>query len=128
MAVTTPRRSPPTQRHVGGRHGHVGTGSDRDAEIGLGQRGGVVDAVPDHGHASALRLQLAYLGRLLTRQHLRDNVLDSGLSSDRFGGGPVVAGQHPDLKPERPQLCYCFARLGFDGVGHRDQAEWLAGG
>ena len=37
-----------------GLHGHVGAGADGDADVGLRQRGGVVDAVADHGDDRAL--------------------------------------------------------------------------
>ncbi len=42
---------------VGGLHGHVGARADGDADVGLGQGRGVVDAVADHGHPPAFGLQ-----------------------------------------------------------------------
>ena len=42
------------QHDVGGLDGDVGAGADRDADVGLGERGGVVDAVADHGDLAAL--------------------------------------------------------------------------
>ena len=45
------------QRQVGGLDRDVGAGADRQAEVGLGERGRVVDAVADHRHDAALGLQ-----------------------------------------------------------------------
>ena len=43
------------QRHAGALHGDVGAGAHRDADVGLGKRGRVVDAVAGHGDDAALR-------------------------------------------------------------------------
>ena len=42
-----------------GLDGDVGAGADRQAEVGLGERGRVVDAVADHRDDAALGLQPA---------------------------------------------------------------------
>ena len=44
---------------VAGFDGDVGAGAHGDAEVGLGEGGGVVDAVADHGDDLALGLQAA---------------------------------------------------------------------
>ena len=49
---------------VGGLDGYVGAGADGDADVGLGQGGGVVDAVADHGDLLATLLELGDLGAL----------------------------------------------------------------
>ena len=43
------------EREVGRLDRHVGAGAHRHAQVGLRQRGGVVDAVADHRHHAALR-------------------------------------------------------------------------
>ncbi len=58
-ASAATRRSPPHQGQVAGLDRHVGAGAHGQAEVGLGERGGVVDAVADHGHDPALGLQAA---------------------------------------------------------------------
>ena len=58
MAVTIAAQVAADQGDVGGGHRHVGAGADGDAEVGLGQRRRVVDAVADHRHDLALGLQL----------------------------------------------------------------------
>ena len=45
------------QGEVAGLDGDVGAGAHGEAEVGLGERGGVVDAVADHRHHAALGLQ-----------------------------------------------------------------------
>ena len=47
------------QGEVAGLDRDVGAGAHREAEIGLRERGGVVDAVADHRHHAALGLQPA---------------------------------------------------------------------
>ena len=42
---------------VAGLDGDVGAGAHREAEVGRGQRGGVVDAVADHRDDAALGLE-----------------------------------------------------------------------
>jgi hypothetical protein len=50
MRVGHQRRVAAHQRDAGRMHGHVGAGGHRDAHVGGGQRGRIVDAVA-HGHA-----------------------------------------------------------------------------
>ena len=53
-----------------------GAGADREAEVGLGERRSVVDAVADHRHDAPVALQALDDGRLLGRQHLGDHLVD----------------------------------------------------
>ena len=55
------------QGQVGGLDGDVGAGAHRDAQVGLGQRGGVVDPVADHRDHPALALQSATFADLVGR-------------------------------------------------------------
>jgi hypothetical protein len=57
-AVAMPRRSPLTRVTCRAVHRHVGAGAHGDADIGLGQRRRVVDAVAGHRDDAALGLQL----------------------------------------------------------------------
>ena len=77
------------QRDVGRLDRHVGAGADRDPDIGLGERGGVVDPVADHRHQLALVLQMADLERLVLGQDLGEDALDADLArrSPRPCGG-----------------------------------------
>ena len=61
------------QRDAGARDRHLGAGAHRDADIGRGQRGGVIHAVAGHGDDAAFGLQATDQGVLVGRQHLGDD-------------------------------------------------------
>ena len=96
-------------------------GADGDPEVGLGKRGGVVDAVADHRHPAARVLQRGDLGGLVAGQHVGDDGVDTELAGDAPGGGLVVAGEHDDLDPEVVQRGHRGGSGGARGVGERDQ-------
>ena len=73
------------QREVAGLDGDVGAGAHGEAEVGLGERGGVVHAVADHGHDPALGLQPADHVDLVGGQHLGDHLVDADLGGDAPG-------------------------------------------
>ena len=128
MAVTMPAQVAADQRDVRGGHRHVGAGADGDAQVGLGQRRRVVDAVADHRDRLALRLQRADLGRLLLRAAPRP-ARGRGCPTCRAMASAVravVAGQHPDLEAQRPQLRDRLARLRLERVGDGDQRRRAA--
>ena len=91
------KRVGPHKHDVGGVDCNVGAGSNRDAEVGLGERGGVVYAVSDHRNLAARTLELGDFGCLVTREHLRKHGVDSELLADPASGRHVVAGKHHDL-------------------------------
>ncbi len=64
----------------------VGAGAHGEAEVGLGQRGGVVHAVADHGHDAALGLEAPDHPGLVRGQHLGDHLVDADLGRDGAGG------------------------------------------
>jgi len=55
---------------VGAFNGDVGARADRKSHVGLGQRRCVVDAVSDHSHAMALRLEFLDFRRLVAGKHV----------------------------------------------------------
>ena len=81
------------QREVAGLDSDVGAGPDAQAEVGLSERGRIVDAVADHGHDAALGLKSPNDVGLLGRQDLGDDLLDADLGGDRAGGRLVVASE-----------------------------------
>ena len=89
------------QREVGGLDGDVGAGADREAEVGLGERGRVVDAVADHRDDAAFALQAADHVRLVGGHDLGDDLVDADLGGDGASGRLVVAGQQDRAQPER---------------------------
>ena len=70
------------EREVGGLDRDVGAGADRQAEVGLRERGRVVDAVADHRDDAALGLQARGRRRPCRRQHLGDDLVDADLGGD----------------------------------------------
>ena len=61
----------------------VGTGSDRDAQVGLRERSGVVHTVTDHGDNVAVGLQAPDGVDLAGGEDLRDERPDADLLGDR---------------------------------------------
>lgn len=57
------------QGDVGGFDGDVGAGADREANVGGGERGCVVDTVTDHSDAVTLGLQALDLGGFVLGEH-----------------------------------------------------------
>ena len=125
MASAAARRSPDDQREVGCLDGDVGARADGKPEVGLGQRGGVVDAVADHGHDLARILQPPDLGRLALGQHVGETSVDADFGGDGAGGALVVAGEQHRGEAERPQLSDRLAAGGLHPVGQGDQAQRL---
>ena len=86
------------QGQVGRLDRGVGAGAHGQAQVGLGQRGGVVDAVADHRHHPAGGLQLLDHVGLARGQHPGDHLVDADRGRDGPGGALVVAGEQ-----HRPQ-------------------------
>src|ERR1022692_3703445 len=85
------------ERDAGTFHGDVGAGAHGDTDIGLRQRGGVVDAVTGHRDDSSLPLQLADDLQLPFRQDFGFEFINAKLLSNRRRGGAIVAGEHHDV-------------------------------
>ena len=77
-------------------------GPDRETEVGLCERGRVVDAVADHRHDLARVLETSHRRRLLVGQDLGDDTVDADLGRDaprRFLG---VSREEDRGKAQRP--------------------------
>ena len=92
--------------HVGGFHRGVGAGgAHREADVGLGQRRRVVDAVA--GHAGRRRSAVCSVldgGELVLGQQVAARVVDAGLRARWPARWRVVAGQHDGVDAQRLQL------------------------
>ncbi len=77
----------------------VGAGADRDADVGSGECGCVVDAVADHRDLVAACLEGGDLGVLVLREDLGEHFVDVELVGDGVGDLAGVAGdhRHPDV-------------------------------
>ena len=93
---------PGDERHVGGLDRDVGAGADRDADVGLRERRGVVDPVADHRHQPSLLLQAPDLAGLVGRAAPRRG---RARSRSRAAIASAVAALSPviiaDLDPGR---------------------------
>ena len=104
------------QNHVGRFNGNIRAAAQGDSEIGLDQRGRVVDTVPDHGHRPSFEPELAH------------NVLghvDEGEMSD----GEQLSRNIKEVEAESVALLCCEA-LGLEGAEYcRGYIQsWLKGG
>ena len=61
-------------------HRDIGAGAHGDADLGLGERRRIIDAVTRHGDEAPLILELLDGGGLLIRQHLGHNIIDAELA------------------------------------------------
>ncbi len=114
------------QRDAGAFDRHIGAGAHGDADVGGGQRRGVVDAVAGHGDHAALAAQLLDHGALLVRQDFRLDLGNAQALGDGECGGAVVAGEHHHAHAVGGQCSECRRCGGFDRVGDRDDAGQLA--
>ena len=73
------------ERQVGGLDRDVGSRADREPEVGLRERGRIVDAVAHHRHDLALTLEPPHLGDLVLGKDLREHALDPDLGGDPLG-------------------------------------------
>ncbi len=92
------------ERQVARLDRDVGARADREAEVGLGERRGVVDAVADHRDDLAGALQRLHLGALVAGEDVGEHALDADLGGDRAGGALVVAREQDGLEPEPAEL------------------------
>ncbi|MNG89578.1 hypothetical protein D3C79_484480 [compost metagenome] len=86
---------------------------------------GVVDAIADHCHAVALRLQLFDRLGLAVRQHAGDDLVDAGLFGNGVGGHRIVAGQHHQLIALTMQTLQCFNAVAAQRIADGDQRSRL---
>src|SRR5690606_8914619 len=99
--------------------------ADRDADVGLRERRGVVDAVADHRDDAPAALELGHLRVLVLRAHAREDLVDAELARDRPGDGLGVARDHDDPDAAPVQRVHGLAGLRPDGVRERERAHDL---
>ena len=93
----------------------------------MGQRGGVVDAIAHHGHATTALLQPLHLARFVLREHFGAHAVDAGLPRDRLGGDARITGEHDDVDPHDAQPLHHRRHFGLEEVGDGEEAEQAAG-
>ena len=110
------------ERQVAGLDRDVGARSDREAEVGLRERRGVVDAVADHRHRLPLALELCDDVPLSVREDACDHAVDARLGADRRGGALVVPGQQHGHEAERTEVGDRPRRRRLDAIGEDEGA------
>ena len=101
---------------------HLGAVAHRDADIGIGQGDGVVDAVADHGDHFSPAPQRGDKLRLVSRHHVGKMPRQADPRADRAGHRRVVAGHHNGLaNAHAVQRPHHLPALGAELVGVGDQ-------
>eukprot|EP01022_Parablepharisma_sp_SALTPOND_P021550 TRINITY_DN427_c1_g1_i8.p1 TRINITY_DN427_c1_g1~~TRINITY_DN427_c1_g1_i8.p1 ORF type:complete len:1229 (-),score=506.41 TRINITY_DN427_c1_g1_i8:439-4125(-) len=114
------------QGDAGRLHGHIGAGGHGDADVGGGQRRGIVDAVADHRHhARAVGTQRVDGGGLVARQHLGAHVADAQFAGHALRSAPVVAAEHDGGNAQPVQGGDGVPGAGLDLVAEGQQAQHL---
>ena len=109
--------------HVARLARRLGAGVHRDADVGLGQGGGVVGAVAGHRDQAPVGLLLADQLQLSLRRRFGEEVVDARLLGDLRRGQLVVAGDHDRADAHRPQLVEAGLHPFLDHVLEVDHAQ-----
>ena len=111
--------------HVPGFLGRLRAGVHGHADVGLGERGGVVGAVAGHGDEEPAGLLLLDQRHLVLGRGLGQEVVDAGLLGDGRRGERVVAGDHHRADAHAAQLGEPLADALLHDVLEVDHAEDL---
>lgn len=96
------------QYHIGSLDGDIHTRTDRDATIGLGKRGCVVNAVTHHRHLFVLRLQVIDLVGFLAGLHFGKRRLNAQFIGNTLSRRFVISGPQATSMPN-----FCKAVIAF---------------
>ena len=113
--------------HVPRLLGGGGAGVHGHADVGLGERGGVVGAVAGHRDQLAALLLLLDQRHLVFRRRLGEEVVHAGLVGDRLGGERVVTGDHDGPDAHLAHLGEPLGDALLDDVLEVDHAERASG-
>ncbi len=114
------------ERHAGALDGDVRPGAHGDADVGGGERRGVVDAVAGHGDDAAVVAEALHHLALAIWQHFGLDLVDAELARHGLGGGAVVAGEHDDADALGMKVGDRLRRRLLDRIGDGDDAGRLA--
>ena len=112
------------ERDAGALDRDVGAGAHRDADVGLRERGRVVDAVARHRHDVAAAPAARARPRALCSGST--SAMTSSMPSrarHRLRGRAVVAGQHHDAQPVGAQRAQRLGRRRLDRIGDGEHAR-----
>src|SRR6266536_681907 len=77
------------QRDIGGLNRHIRSGSNRKADISLGEGWRIIDAVTHHPHLLSFQLQFLDLVCFVLWEHFGQHTIHTNLSSNRLCCAPV---------------------------------------
>ncbi len=109
------------ERDGAGFHGHVGSTAHRDSNIGLGERGSVVQSVADHRHDASTVLNRPDLLELPIGQYLGHHTTHADGPGHALRRPAVVAGQHDCLDPHLLECRHRDPAAGLDRIGDGDE-------
>ena len=114
------------QRNGGGFNGHVAPTPHGNPHVRLGQRRGIVDAVADHRHLTALTLQVFNGVRFAIRQYARNHLVNTGLPGDGVCRCWVISGQHHQTVARAVQALQGVHAILTKRIAHGQQRGGLA--
>src|ERR1039458_9217398 len=109
--------------HIAGFLGGHGAGVHRQADIGLGEGGGVVGAVTGHGDEASSGLLLLDQVHLVLGGGLGEEIVHSRFGRDGGGGQRVIAGDHDGADSHVAQLLEALAHAALDDIFQVHHAE-----
>src|SRR4030043_352949 len=107
-------------------HGDIGTCTNGDTDICLGQCRSIVNAVPPHCPPLSLFLQFLDLSSLMLRKHFSQDTVNACFSSNSFCRAPVVAGEHGCFNTHPAQRLDRFSGTGLQGISQGNDSGYLA--
>ncbi len=113
------------QHHICCINGHIRTGTNGNADIRTGEGGGIVDAIPHHGHGAIFH-KLANDRFLPIRQDPGNHLIDPGLGTNGVGCTGIVASEHDHLNPHLPEIMDGLGTVWLDNIRHGDDTHQLA--
>src|SRR3546814_12985114 len=99
----------------------VSSGAHRDADIGGGERRGIVNAVTRHGDAAAFALKCPDLPMLVFRRDIGLDLVDPKLAYNSLRGRAAVPSQPPAPPAAVAASPARLDRALLDGLGQRTQ-------
>ena len=104
-------------------HGDIRPGADGDADVGLGQGRGVVDAVADEGHPAALGLEGLHRLRLAAGQDLTQGLVDTRLLRRQHHRRRMVATDQDGVETQGLETGDGLDTALPEGIGNPDESQ-----
>ena len=112
------------QHDIGRIDGHIGPGTDRDADIRAGQGRRIIDPIAHHGNF-ALFLQLTDHVFFAVWQDPGDHFIHAGLAADRLCRAGIISGEHDHTDAHILQFADGLRTVFLDHIGNANDAGKL---